>query len=261
MKTSKSGNPRRFLALLLLPALLSGCATMNPDGSVNVDPYEKANRAIFNFNDALDRKVMRPIAEGYRFITPAVVRDKVTNFFNNIRYPNVILNSFLQGKPKNGVHDTMRFIVNSVFGIGGLFDMATPVGLDAHKEDFGQTLATWGVGQGAYLNIPFFGPNTARNLLNFGTSYGTHPLTYSFTYSVSSLYLLPVTALEFINLRANLLDTSDFLNEAALDPYSFVREAYLQQREFLIHDGNPPGESQDDLFDSGLEDDFLLDVE
>ena len=237
------------LPALLLLAALSGCATTkNPDGTVNHDPFEKTNRSIYAFNDALDRHIMRPVADGYRSVTPKRVRGKVTNFYDNLKYLNVILNSFLQGKVRNGVSDVMRFTFNSTLGIGGLFDVATPVGLEKRREDFGQTLAVWGVGQGAYLNLPFFGPNTARNTPNYGAGYATNPLNY-----IGGLFLFPVTLLDIVNNRANLLDASEFVDEAAMDPYAFVREAYLQQRQFLIHDGNPPEESYDELFDIDFE--------
>ncbi|MGI9229290.1 MAG: MlaA family lipoprotein [Gammaproteobacteria bacterium] len=246
--------PILLSVLLLSFAVMSGCATTkNPDGTVNVDPYEKTNRSIYNFNDTLDRNIMRPVAEGYRKITPEPVRDSVTNFFDNLKYLNVMLNSFLQGKFNNGVSDTVRFVVNSTVGIGGLFDMATPVGLEEHQEDFGQTLAVWGVGQGAYLNLPFAGPNTSGNVPDYGSSYVTNPLSY-----VGGLFLFPVALLNAVNSRANLLDASEFVDEAALDPYTFTREAYLQHRAFLIHDGNLPESSEDDLFDVDMDDESLL---
>lgn len=257
MKRTKLGRLVSLSTALLLVALMSGCATTkNPDGTVNVDPYEETNRSVYGFNDSLDRNIMRPVAEGYRSITPEPVRDSVTNFFDNLKYLNVVLNSFLQGKLGEGFSDVMRFIVNSTIGIGGLFDVATPMGLPAHEEDFGQTLAVWGVDQGAYLNIPFMGPNTARNVPDYGTSYATNPFTY-----IGGLIFLPVTVLDLINSRANLLDASEFVDEASIDPYSFTREAYLQQRKFLIHDGNPPSEDYDDLFDVDAGDESVLVIE
>lgn len=245
------------LLAFLAAGVLTGCAgTQTVDGEYNPDPYEDANRSFYRFNDALDRNVMRPVAETYANVTPKPVRNSVTNFFDNLEYLNVILHSFLQGKLKQGFSDAIRFTVNSTMGIGGLFDVASGMGLKEHEEDFGQTLATWGLDQGPFLNLPFFGPNTVRNTPDFASSYLANPLTY-----FSTIFLFPVTALNFVNTRANLLEATEFVEEASIDPYSFIREAYLQQRKYLIHDGNPPAEGYDDIFDSGLEDDSMLIIE
>lgn len=245
------------LLALLAVGVLTGCAgTQTVEGEYNPDPYEDTNRSFYRFNDALDRHVMRPVAETYANVAPKPVRNSVTNFFDNLEYLNVILHSFLQGKLKQGFSDAIRFTVNSTVGIGGLFDVASGMGLKEHEEDFGQTLATWGLNQGAFLNLPFFGPNTARNTPDFASSYLANPLTY-----LSSIFLFPVTALNFVNTRANLLEASEFVEEASIDPYSFIREAYLQRRKYLIHDGNPPAEGYDDIFDTGLEDDSMLIIE
>ena len=243
--------PISLLAVLFTTALLMGCAgTQTIDGEVNPDPYEDTNRSFYKFNDVLDRNIMIPVAENYMKATPEPVRDSITNFFDNLEYLNVILHSFLQGKLGQTVSDVTRFVINSTLGIGGLFDVATDMGLEEHEEDLGQTLATWGVDPGAYLYIPFLGPYTARNSPDLASSYFTNPLTF-----ISNIYLFPVTALNLINTRANLLEASEFVDEASIDPYSFIREAYLQQRRYLIHDGNPPTEGYDDMFDVGFEDD------
>ena len=250
MKNSyQQNNPISLSALLLAVALLTGCATTETiDGELNPDPYEQTNRSFYQFNDALDRHVMMPIAKNYVKATPEPVRDSVTNFFDNLEYLNVILHSFLQGKLGQGVSDVTRFVVNSTIGIGGLFDVATPMGLEEHNEDFGQTLATWGVGQGSYLYLPFLGPYTARNSPDLPGSYFANPLTY-----ISTVYLFPVTFLNLVNTRANLLEASEFVEEASIDPYSFTREAYLQQRKYLIHDGNPPAAEYDEIFELDFE--------
>ncbi len=247
--------PAFLLPALLLAGLLAGCAgAPTADGEPNPDPAEGMNRAFYKFNDALDRRVMKPAAKGYIKVTSAPMRSGVTSFFDNLRYLNVVLHSFLQGKVGQGFADASRFVVNSSVGVGGLFDPAASMGLEKHQEDFGQTLATWGVGRGAYLYFPFFGPNTARNTPDFAGSYFTNPLSY-----FSTVLLFPVTALNLVNTRANLLETTEFVDEAALDPYSFTREAYLQRREYLIHDGDPPAEDFDEMFDAGL--DELEDLE
>ena len=243
-------SPFSLLAALLVAVLLAGCATTETlDGEINPDPYEDTNRSFYRFNDTLDRHIMTPVAKNYVKAVPEPVRSSVTNFFDNVEYLNVILHSFLQGKLGQSISGVTRFVVNSTLGIGGLFDVATSLGLKEHDEDFGQTLATWGVDQGAYLYIPLLGPYTARNSPDTAGAYFSNPLTY-----ISTLYLLPVTFLNLVNDRANLLEASEFVNEAAIDPYSFTREAYLQQRQYLIHDGDPPPtENFDEIFDAGLD--------
>ena len=246
-----------LLTILLVAGTFTGCAgTQTINGEYNPDPYEDTNRSFYKFNDALDRHFMKPVAETYADALPEPVRSAITNFFNNLEYLNVILHSFLQGKLGQGFSDVTRFTVNSTLGIGGLFDVGSSMGLEEHEEDFGQTLATWGLDQGAFLNLPFLGPNTARNTPDLASSYFSNPLSY-----FSSIALFPVTILNFVNKRANLLEASEFVEEAAIDPYSFIREAYLQQRKYLIYDGNPPAEGYDDIFDTGLEDESMLIIE
>ena len=230
-----------ILGLLLSIAACSGVETKGVD---NEDPYENVNRKIYNFNDGLDRAVLKPVAEGYTNITPEPVRASISNFFDNITYLNVILNDLLQGKIDQALSDSLRFLYNSTIGIGGLFDVSTEIGLPRNNEDFGQTLATWGVEQGPYGMLPLLGPDTARNTPNMFTEILLNPLTY-----VSGGVLIPVTALGIVNSRANLLDETQLRDDAAVDPYSFTREAYLQQREYLIYDGNPPLDGYDEMFD------------
>ncbi len=257
MNEYRLNRPVSLFAVLLAAALVTGCVgNQTIDGEVNPDPYEDTNRGFYKFNDALDRHIMTPVAKNYVKVTPEPVRDGVTNFFDNLEYLNVIMHSFLQGKLGQGISDVTRFVVNSTIGIGGLFDVATSMGMKENDEDLGQTLAVWGVDQGAYLYIPFLGPYTARNSPDVASSYFTNPFSY-----ISSIFLLPVTALNLINDRANLLEASEFVEEASIDPYSFTREAYLQQRRYLIYDGNPPSEGYDDIFEIGLEDEPQLVIE
>jgi ABC-type transporter lipoprotein component MlaA len=238
----------RVITLLLLGliGLTSGCATTQINGAP--DPIEPANRVFFNINETLDKHLLKPIAETYVNVTPKLMRTSVTNFFDNLTYLNVILNAFLQGKLDQGLSDATRFLFNSTIGIAGLFDVATPMGLPEHDEDLGQTLAVWGLGKGAFLYIPLDGPNTIRNTPDFVSSTLLNPLFY-----VTNTILFPISALHTINKRANLLEASNIRDEAAIDPYTFTREAYLQQRDFLIYDGNPPVEGYDDIFDVGGE--------
>ena len=242
------GSKIRHLAitilLLGLIGLTSGCATTQVNGGG--DPIEPTNRVFFDVNETLDKHLLKPVAETYADITPQLVRTSVTNFFDNLTYLNVILNAFLQGKLDQGLSDATRFLFNSTFGIAGLFDVATTMGLPEHDEDLGQTLAVWGFGKGAFLYIPLEGPNTIRNTPDYVSSTLLNPLFY-----VTSTILFPVSALSTINKRANLLEATNIRDEAAIDPYTFTREAYLQQRDFLVYDGNPPVEGYDDIFGDG----------
>lgn len=229
------------IILLSVFLVLSGCQTGASRESS--DPLEGINRPIYGFNDGLDKNILQPIAKGYVAITPKPVRKGVSNFFSNLTYINVILNDVLQGKFAQGLDDTARFVINSTVGIGGIFN---PAGhsLPKHNEDFGQTLGTWGAGEGVYLNLPLLGPSSTRDAPGIVTSTLTNPLTY-FAFAISA----PITAVNVINTRANLLDASKFRDDAALDPYAFTREAYRQHRTSLIYDGNPPVEEFDDFFD------------
>ena len=246
----------KLISLTLVLLVAAGCATTNTKDEVaNNDPIEPTNRVFFNINESLDQNFIKPAAEAYVNMTPKPIRNAVTNFFDNLTYLNVVLNSFLQGKWDQGLQDSLRFLYNSTAGIGGLFDVSSKIDMPKHDEDFGQTLATWGVDQGSYLYLPFFGPNTVRNTADFVPSTLLNPLFYA-----SGIVLLPVTALNAVNTRANLLEASNIRDEAALDPYTFTREAYLQQREFLIFDGNPPASQYDD-FILETEDEGVLIIE
>jgi phospholipid-binding lipoprotein MlaA len=202
------------------------------------DPIEGFNRAIFTFNDKLDRYFIKPIAKGYRAITPKPVRSSISNFFSNLHDPPIMLYNLLQGKPKQAASDLGRFLVNSTVGIAGLFDVATKMGLEKHTEDFGQTLAVWGVGEGPYLVLPFFGPSNFRDgpslLL---VDWQTYPLTHLEDRDTRYALLF----VEVVERREQLLDASDILEQAAgKDQYVFMREAYRQNRRNQIYDGNPP---------------------
>ena len=224
-------------------ALLTGCATMqsaDPEVPDN-DPFESVNRPIYRANDFIDRRIAKPVTEAYLSYTPQPVQNSVSNFFDNVVYPNVILNDFLQGKGTQGLEDLGRFLVNTTFGFLGVWDMATPLGLEAHDEDFGQTLGVWGMDESIYLVLPFIGPSTVRDVPNLGVSTVTNILFY-----VPSPYVVPVALLGFIDLRARLNEAITFRDETAVEPYLFTREAYLQHRKFLIYDGNPP--IDDDLY-------------
>ena len=224
------------LALLVT----SGCAT-GPDRHPG-DPFEPANRAIFTFNDKLDTYFAQPIAKGYQKVTPQPLRQAITNFFSNIGDVGNLANNLLQLKITDATEDLMRIAMNTVFGLGGLIDFATPAGLPKHHQDFGLTMGHYGVPAGPYLVLPLFGPSTVRDGVGIVGNYFINPLTYVQPDSVSwALY-----GLNLINTRANLLNASDVLEGAALDKYSFVRNAYLQRRRYLLTGGNASSSSLPD---------------
>lgn len=233
---------RRLLAApgICAAVFLSGCATTNAPPA---DPLEGLNRGTYAFNDAMDRAILKPVAQGYKAVTPDFVRSGVSNVFTNLGEVSVAVNNLLQGKPGNAASDVGRFLVNSTIGILGLFDVATPMGLEKHEEDFGQTLGRWGVGSGPYLVIPFLGPSTFRDATGRGVD-----SFMSWEYQVDHI---PTRnsgyALEVVDLRANLLGAGQTLDEAALDKYQFLRDAYLQRRLRMVHDGKVPQEKLDKL--------------
>jgi len=208
------------------------------------DPLEGFNRAIYAFNDGFDKYLLAPVARGYRWVLPRVVRDRFSSFFSILREPMNALNNLLQGKPYEALTDTARLLANSTIGIAGLWDVATPLGLPKHDEDFGQTLAVWGVGDGPYLVLPFLGPSNFRD----GPAKIVNWFTLPQTYLEDSSLTWTLFGMEFVDTRAQLLDATDILEQAAgEDPYAFVREAYRQRRRSLIYDGHPPAERPDPL--------------
>ncbi len=237
-------NYRLVLAMALLVAFLPGCATQATLSEDDSDPLEGSNRAIYDFNESLDTYVMRPVAETYVDYTPELVRDGVTNFFSNLGYINVIFNELLQGKVKQSIADIGRFTINSTLGIGGFIDIASAGGVPKHDEDFGQTLGVWGVEEGAYLVLPVLGPSSARDVPRYITSTLLNPLFY-----ITSPIIGPAGVLGAVNERSNFLEATRLRDEAALDPYTFTREAYRQRRLYDIYDGDPPL----DDFDEGAE--------
>ncbi|MFM0203512.1 VacJ family lipoprotein [Paraburkholderia fungorum] len=215
----------------LAAAALAGCSTVQTP--TKGDPLEGLNRTIFTVNDKLDQYALKPVAKGYVWATPQPVRDSVTNFFSNIGDVYIAANNLLQLKITDGVEDIMRIVINTTFGVGGLFDVATLAKLPKHDNDLGLTLGHYGVPAGPYLVLPLFGPSTVRDAIGSVGNYYVNPLSYIHPDGLSwALYGLNV-----INTRANLLNASDVLEGAALDKYSFVRNAYLQRRQYLLSDG------------------------
>ncbi len=226
------------IALLGIVFALTGCAT-NGDPR---DPLEPLNRGIYQFNDTVDQAVFKPVAKGYKAVLPNPVRTGVGNFFSNIDDALIAVNNLLQFKFSQAASDVARLIANTTFGIGGLFDVATSFGLEKHNEDFGQTLGYWGIGDGPFLMLPLLGPSNVRDTVGLVAYYKLDP--------VLNLNHIPTRntlgALRVLDRRARLLDAEKVLDEAALDPYTFLRDAYIQQRRSLIHDGNPPREQLED---------------
>ena len=240
----------KFIAASAVWMLLAGCAAAPaleggaPDSTVDdgaqpagdaADPLESINRVTYRFNDTLDHWVLRPVAKSYQAVTPRPLRKGVSNFFDNLLTPIDIANSLLQAKFAAALSETGRLLLNSTLGIGGIFDPATDAGLDEHDEDFGQTLAVWGVPAGPYLVLPLLGPSTMRDAPALYADVQLAPLTHYDNSSVRDKLLV----LYGINTRERLLATDRAVRNA-LDPYVFVREAYLQNRTYVIHDGNPP---------------------
>ncbi len=192
----------------------------------------------FSFNETADQYVIKPIAEGYKFILPEFVRTGVTNFFSNINDVLIAANNLLQGKPGNAASDIGRFFVNSTIGVLGLFDVATDMGLDKNREDFGQTLGVWGIGDGPYVVLPFFGPSNVRDTVGFVVDVETDFMIN--TNKLNSDEKIAINGLRIINRRADLLDAGQLLEDAAFDKYSFLRDGYLQRRRSQIYDGEPP---------------------
>ncbi|MDD1641717.1 MAG: VacJ family lipoprotein, partial [Methylococcaceae bacterium] len=215
-----------FSGLLISVAMtLVGCATTGVmEQQTNVkkaDPYENINRKVFVFNDTVDDYVAKPISDAYKWITPQFAQTGVYNFFSNLKNINVVINDVLQAKFSQSAYDTGRLALNTTMGLGGFVDVATQVGLERNDEDFDQTLAVWGVPQGSYLVIPFVGPTTLRGIPGAAFDTAANP---------SSYVGLPVQLISLLNARANAEGALKFIDEAALDPYVFTRESFLQWR-------------------------------
>jgi phospholipid-binding lipoprotein MlaA len=215
--------------------VVAGCATTKAPTDER-DPLERYNRVIFKFNDTLDRALLKPVAKGYRRISPEPFNVSISNFFANLYDVTVAFNNLLQLKVVNAASDVGRIVINSTLGFGGLFDVASRFGLRKHEEDFGQTLGYWGVGSGPFLMLPFFGPSTLRDAPGRAVDGYLDPAIYV-TNNTARLSLIGSRTVDY---RADLLNTEETLNEIALDRYIAIRNAYLDRREFLVHDGNPP---------------------
>lgn len=234
----------KLLTACALAMLLIGCASQ-----ANKDPLEGFNRGIYKFNDVADKAVIKPISKGYKAIAPTPVRTGINNFFDNLRTITSVFNNLLQLKFANAFSESGRFVINTTFGLAGFIDVAGMDKIPVHREDFGQTLGHWGVGNGAYLVLPFFGPSTLRDASGLIVDTATtDPITY--THNIGEIRLHnQLRVAQFIDKRTELLDASDIVDEASLDPYAFMRDAYLQHRASAVQDGLVPRDLIKDEFE------------
>jgi len=227
---------RLVLAVLALLSAV-GCATTGDERDPR-DPFEGFNRGVYAFNETFDEYIAKPVATGYRKVLHAEIRSRVGNFFANVQDIFIGVNNFLQGKFEQGVNDWARFAFNSTIGLLGIHDVASEMGLEKHNEDFGQTFGRWGVGPGPYLMLPFLSSSTVRDAAGTAIDWTVSPFTEVRPIALrNTLY-----GVYLVNTRAELLDASRLLEEAALDKYVFQRDAYFQRRQSLIYDGRPPRE-------------------
>jgi phospholipid-binding lipoprotein MlaA len=242
---ARNRSTARLSVFLLAAALTGGCASQpSTAGRTQGDPWEPFNRGVHDFNMGFDRAVVRPIARGYDTVMPDAPQRGVRNFFRNLEYPVTFLNLLLQGKVSESLEATGRFLMNSTLGLLGFFDVATKAGMPRYDEDFGQTLAVWGWKDSRYLVVPFLGPFTVRDLGGRGIVGYASPLAYA----AREYNTYAPIIVDLITLRAALLPLDQDI-EASNDPYAFIRDAYLQHREFEIYDGDPPAPDYDALLE------------
>ncbi len=231
------------LALFLTACSQSNNTSTNFSSITNIDPYEKINRRIFKFNAGLDVFLVKPVAKAYKAVTPEIVDNSVSNFFNNLDDVGSAINSLLQFKPGHALMDTERVLFNSTLGLGGLFDVASVFGMERYEEDFGQTLAHWGAKSGPYVMLPFFGPSTVRDAT---AKFTVDSLTNPTRYHNESLAFF---ALDKLDQRADLFNDEEAFKNISDDPYSALRDLWLQRRASEIRDGKEDEKEQSDLID------------
>ena len=229
--------PAFRLTALCSVIAMAGCASLPPGRQPDpTDPFERYNRAAYAFNDALDRGLIKPVAQAYQAVTPEFARRGVSNFFGNLSDVPTAVNDVLQGKGKLALTHTGRFLINSTVGVLGLFDVATPLGLSRQREDFGQTLGTWGLDSGPYLILPLLGPSSVRDAAGLPVDFALDPLSHLH----DDRWLWGLEALRVVDKRASVLGIEKTLQSVEIDPYLFTRDAYLARRRNAVYDGNPP---------------------
>lgn len=245
-------NTRQMLGTVIISSVLSACSTM-PTQDKN-DPWESWNRDVHGFNKDVDDAVLKPLAKGYQEVTPNPVDESITNVFSNINDIGVTINDFLQFKFLQGGMDASRFLINTTAGVVGIFDVASMIDLPKHNEDFGQTLGFWGVPSGSYMVLPFLGASTPRDTVGLVADALFNPLTYVSFFGgfAANAATAAATAVDVTDTRSDLMSSEKILNEASVDRYDFVKNAYKQRREYLIHDGNPPEDNEDPLLEEEL---------
>lgn len=256
METQKSTPfASRTLGLLIISGALSGCST-TPTTQADKDPWESWNRDVHGFNNDVDDAILKPLAKGYQDVTPNPVDESITNVFSNINDIGVTINDFLQLKFTQGGMDASRFLINTTAGVVGIFDVAKMIDLPKHDEDFGQTLGFWGVPSGSYMVLPFLGASSPRDTVGLIGDALFNPLTYVSFFGgfAANAATAAATGVDVTDTRSDLMSSEKILNEASVDRYDFVKNAYQQRREYLIHDGNPPEENNDPLSEEGLGD-------
>ena len=228
-----------LLCSLVLTVALTGCATTSPTPE-KTDPWIGWNKGTQSFNDNVDKAILKPVAKGYQWITPTFVNEGVTNFFSNINDIGVTINDLLQFKLNQTGMDASRLLVNSTVGVAGFIDVAKRIDLPKHQEDFGQTLSVWGVPSGSYLVLPFLGPSNPRDAVGIVGDALFNPLTYvsAFGTTAISAAIAGSKAVDVVDKRANLMTTEKIIDEGSVNRYDFIKNSYLQNRDFLIHDGN-----------------------
>lgn len=246
-KTSVPILSQLLLCLCLLSAPMQASIAADEE---SIDPFEGFNRKVFAFNDFFDRIALKPLAKGYQFITPAPVDRGVTNFFSNLDGILIIVNDLLQGKVKQAGQDSARFLVNSTIGIVGIFDVASKVGLAKHQEDFGQTFGSWGIPSGPYIVLPFLGPSNVRDAFGRVPDYFADPVTYV----EDDPTRWGLFSLNQVDVRADLISAEALISG---DRYTFIRDAYMQRREYLVADG----EVEDDFLDEDFDEEDYFDEE
>ncbi len=235
-----------FLKITLVPVLLIsyGCSYQGALAPIEEDPYEGMNRSIYEFNENLDKTVLEPVADSYDFVIPELVQTGVQNFFNNANYPVTIVNQVLQGKFSDSLEGLFRFTINTTVGIGGLFDPATSLGFELKNEDFGQTLGVWGVDRGSYLMTPLFGPYTVRHA--FGDAFDNLLSPINYIDDTATKYTIKI--IDKIQERSDLSALEEELY-GSYDPYQYIRDSYIQNRDYKVNDGIIDDELEDELFD------------